>query len=159
MRTIVVLWIVAGVGLLVSLAINRRKTRAAVIRGARMFGAILPSLAGMLAVASVVLAAVSPATLQRLLAGSGPVPFLAALGVGSIALVPGFIAYPLAGVLRQNGASISVLAAFLTSLMMVGVVTLPVEARYFGWRASLIRNGLAACGSAVVAAGMTWVLR
>jgi len=91
-------------------------------------------------------------------AGPGPLPFFTALGIGSIALIPGFIAYPLAAVLRQNGASTPVLAAFITSLMMVGILTLPVEARFFGWRVSLLRNGLALVGALFVAAGMAWVL-
>jgi len=101
---------------------------------------------------------VTPAMLQRVLSGSGPLPFLTALGIGSIALVPGFIAYPLAGVLQKNGASTPVLAAFITSLMMVGVLTLPLEARFFGWRVSLLRNGLSFVGAVLVAAGMAWVL-
>ena len=91
-------------------------------------------------------------------AGPGPLPFFTALGIGSIALIPGFIAYPLAAVLRQNGASTPVLAAFITSLMMVGILTLPIEAKFFGWRVSLLRNGLALVGALFVAAGMAWVL-
>jgi uncharacterized membrane protein YraQ (UPF0718 family) len=105
-----------------------------------------------------VLAAVTPAMLQPVLSGAGPLPFLIALGVGSVALMPGFVAYPLAGLLRQSGASTPVLAAFVTSLMMVGVLTLPLEARFFGWRVSLLRNALAFIGAVLVAAGMAWVL-
>jgi len=126
----IILWIITGVALLVSLA-----------------------------AVSLVLTAVTPRMLQGILSGTGLLPFFSALGVGSIALIPGFIAYPLAAVLRQNGATVPVLAAFITSLMMVGVLTLPLEARYFGWRAALLRNGLALCGAIIVAAGMAWVLR
>jgi len=153
------LWIIAGIALLVSLAADRRKTRAAVLQGLKMFLGILPMLLGVLAAVSLVLTAVTPAMLERILSGTGLLPFFSALTIGSIALIPGFIAYPLAALLRQNGASVPVLAAFITSLMMVGVLTLPLEARYFGWRAALLRNGLALCGAVLVAVGMSWVLR
>lgn len=152
------LWVIAGVALLASLIRDRRKTRAAVVKGLRIFWSILPLLCGVLALVSLTLAAVTPEMLRRALSGSGPGPFFAALGIGSIALIPGFIAYPLAGILRQNGASTPVLAAFITSLMMVGVLTLPIEARFFGWKVALQRNGLALVGTFVVAAGMAWVL-
>ena len=153
-----VLWIITGVALLASFIADRRKTRASLLKGLRMFWGVLPLLLGVLAVVSLVLAAVTPDMLQQVLSGPGPLPFFTALGIGSIALIPGFIAYPLAGLLRQNGASTPVLAAFITSLMMVGVLTLPVEAKFFGWRVSLLRNGLALAGSILVAAGMAWVL-
>jgi uncharacterized membrane protein YraQ (UPF0718 family) len=153
-----VLWVITGVALLASLVADRRKTRLSVLKGLRIFWGVLPLLLGVLAVVSLVLAAVTPDMLQHVLSGSGPLPFFTALGIGSIALMPGFIAYPLAGLLRQNGASTPVLAAFITSLMMVGVLTLPVEARFFGWRVSVLRNGLALVGAILVATGMAWVL-
>jgi uncharacterized membrane protein YraQ (UPF0718 family) len=153
------LWIITGVALLVSLVADRRKTSAAVSRGLKMFVGVIPLLLGILGAVSLVLTSVTPRMLEGILSGTGLLPFLFALGVGSIALIPGFIAYPLAAVLQQNGASVPVLAAFITSLMMVGVLTLPLEARYFGWRAALLRNGLAFCGAVIVAVGMAWVLR
>lgn len=154
----IVLWIVTGCALAASFVADREKTRRSVRKGLEMFLGILPLMLGVLAVVSLVLAAVTPAMLERALSGAGPLPFLAALGIGSIALMPGFIAYPLAGILRQNGASTPVLAAFITSLMMVGVLTLPVEAKFFGWRVSILRNALAFVGAVLVAAGMAWVL-
>jgi uncharacterized membrane protein YraQ (UPF0718 family) len=152
------LWLATGAALLVSLIADRGKTRVAVVKGLKMLGSIGPLLLGVLAVVSLVLACTTPEMLQRALSGAGPLPFFIALGIGSVALVPGFIAYPLAGMLRQNGASVSVLAAFITGLMMVGVLTLPVEARFFGWRMSLIRNALALAGSLAVAAIVGWML-
>jgi len=152
------LWIITGVTLLASLVADRRKTRGAVAKGLRIFLSIAPLLCGVLALVSLVLSAITPEMLRQVLSGSGSLPFFTALGIGSIALIPGFIAYPLAGLLRQNGASTPVLAAFITSLMMVGVVTLPVEAKFFGWKVAFLRNGLALAGTLVVAAAMAWVL-
>lgn len=64
---------------------------------------------------------------------------LAAL-IGSITAIPGFIAFPLAGILRNSGISYTTIAAFTTTLMMVGTITFPVEVTYLGKRVALIRN-------------------
>jgi uncharacterized membrane protein YraQ (UPF0718 family) len=55
-------------------------------------------------------------------------------------LVPGFVAFPLAAALLKNGAGYAQIAAFVSTLMMVGVVTLPVEIKTFGKRATVVRN-------------------
>lgn len=70
---------------------------------------------------------------------------------GSITMMPGFIAYPLAGVFLDQGVSYMVIAAFVTTLMMVGVATYPVEKQYFGKRSTIIRN-VTAFGIAMVIA-------
>lgn len=43
------------------------------------------------------------------------------------------------------------IAAFISSLMMVGVVTAPVEIKYFGKRLTIIRNFMAFIFSLIVA--------
>ncbi|GAB1410051.1 hypothetical protein MASR1M90_12050 [Desulfovibrionales bacterium] len=66
-----------------------------------------------------------------------------AAAIGSVTLIPGFIAFPLAASLLAAGAGYGQIAMFLTTLMMVGVVTLPLEATYFGKRLAIERNVLA----------------
>jgi len=152
------LWVFAAAAALVSFAADPGKTRRACRIGLRMFVGICPFLLAVLALVSLVMAALTPETLRAVLGGRGVGPFFAALGIGSVALIPGFVAFPLASVLRHYGASNATLAAFITSLLMVGVLTLPVEARYFGWRTSILRNVLALGGSIVVAGVMALVL-
>jgi uncharacterized membrane protein YraQ (UPF0718 family) len=153
-----ILLAITAVALIASLIADRRKTLMGVRRGLRMFVNLLPTLVTVLAAVSLLMAAVHPATLERWLGGGGPVPFVAALIVGSIALIPGFVAFPLAGVLKDNGATTAVLAAFITTLLMVGVVTLPIEIRFFGRRIAVLRNLLAFGGAVVVALVMTVIL-
>ena len=62
--------------------------------------------------------------------------------IGSVTFLPGFIAFPLAGLLLSRGVMYMVLAAFTTTLMMVGVVTYPIEKAYMGTRATIMRNSL-----------------
>jgi len=54
--------------------------------------------------------------------------------------MPGFIAFPLCGILLKKGVLYSVLSAFSTTLMMVGVLTYPIEKEYFGVRLTILRN-------------------
>ena len=78
---------------------------------------------------------------RRYIALLFPVLLIAAV-VGSITLIPGFISYPIASALIKEGASYAVVATFMTTLMMVGVVTLPLEIRYFGGKVAILRNAL-----------------
>lgn len=78
---------------------------------------------------------------------------LSASSFGSITLMPGFIAFPLSGILLKKGVSYLVLAAFTTTLMMVGVLTFPVEKEYFGSKVTILRN-LMSFGIAMIVALM-----
>jgi hypothetical protein len=63
--------------------------------------------------------------------------------VGSVTLIPGFVAFPMAAMLLGGGAGAMQIGAFVSSLMMVGVVTFPIETRYFGKKTAAVRNLLA----------------
>ncbi|HOV07644.1 MAG TPA: hypothetical protein PK482_00855, partial [Spirochaetota bacterium] len=78
-------------------------------------------------------------------------------GIGSVALIPGFISYPLAAVLLKNGVSYPVISIFITTLMMVGIVTLPIEKKFFGWRVALTRNILSFIGALIIGACMALI--
>jgi hypothetical protein len=54
--------------------------------------------------------------------------------------MPGFIAFPLCGMLLEKGVSYMVLSGFSTTLMMVGVLTFPVERAYLGTKVAVLRN-------------------
>ena len=58
----------------------------------------------------------------------------------------------------QGGAGATQIAAFVSSLMMVGVVTLPLEIQFFGKRAAFLRNLLAYVFSLVAAVFVGWVV-
>ena len=60
--------------------------------------------------------------------------------IGSITMMPGFIAFPLGGILKQNGVLFMIISAFTTSLMMVGILTFPIEKKYFGTKVAILRN-------------------
>lgn len=127
--------------LIASLIANPQKTWEGVKKGALMFLRLLPTLVLMLALVSVVLYLIPEEKLSEYMGeGSGITGWMAAAFFGSVALLPGFIAYPLCGILIKSGVAYSVIAVFITTLMMTGFLTLPVEARFFGWTVSIIRN-------------------
>jgi len=107
----------------------------------KMFINLLPILLLMLALVSIVLFLIPNETMVKYLGeGSGVKGWISAATVGSVALIPGFIAYPLSGILIKSGVAYPVIAVFITTLIMTGFITLPVEAKFFGWRTSIIRN-------------------
>lgn len=71
--------------------------------------------------------------------------------IGAILYIPSLISYPLAGSLLESGASISVVAAFITSLTMIGIVTLPLEIKEMGKEMALLRNGIGFIMTIVIA--------
>jgi uncharacterized membrane protein YraQ (UPF0718 family) len=155
----IILYIVAGGLLAVSALKDGKKTLQALKKAWKAFEGILPQFLVVLILVAVVLAVLDTATISRFLgSGSGVCGVLVAGLIGAITLIPGFVAFPAAGALLQNGAGATQIAAFVSSLMMVGVVTLPMEMKYFGKRAALLRNGLAFIFSFVAALFVGWVV-
>ena len=134
---------VSAVLSLVSFILDRKKTIAGFKKGWNMFKNVLIPFLSILILVSILLYVIPPSVINRLLgSGSGALGFAIAAVVGSITLIPGFISYPIAAGLISQGASYAVVATFMTTLMMVGVVTLPLEIKYFGRRAAIARNVL-----------------
>jgi uncharacterized membrane protein YraQ (UPF0718 family) len=128
---------------LVSFLLDRKKTVAGLKKGWKMFRNVLFPFLIVLILVSVVLYFIPKDFIgQYLGSNSGVTGFVIAALVGSIALIPGFISYPIAAGLVQQGAAYSVVATFMTTLMMVGVATLPLEVKYFGKMIAIIRNVL-----------------
>ena len=91
-----------------------------------MFKNIIVPFLNILMLVSLLLFIIPPRLITEYLgAGSGVVGFAIAAVVGSITLIPGFISYPIAASLVKQGASYSTVAVFMTTLMMVGVVSVP----------------------------------
>jgi len=137
--------------LIISFVFDKSKTIEALKRGLKMFLSLLPPFITILIVVSVALFLTPNAFLIKWFgSGSGAFGMFMAAIIGSISLIPGFIAYPLGGILVKNGVSYSVIAVFITTLMMVGVVTLPIEKRFFGLKIALLRNILSFFGAIII---------
>ena len=131
---------------------DRQKTLKALRKAWKSFEGILPQFLGIIVCVGMLLAVLDPQTINRILGKSSGFPgVLIASIVGSITLIPGFIAFPTAALLLKGGAGYMQMGAFVSTLMMVGVVTLPAEISFFNRRTALMRNALAYVFSLLVA--------
>jgi uncharacterized membrane protein YraQ (UPF0718 family) len=136
-----ILYALAAAGLIISFIKDPKKTKMALKKAWKSFENILPQILAVFILIGLALSVLSPQTISRFLGSSSGIwGLLAAAIIGSVTLIPGFVAFPLAAALLNNGAGYMQIAAFVSTLMMVGVVTLPVEIKTFGKKATIIRN-------------------
>ena len=135
------LYALTGLSLFISFFANRDKTVRAIKIAVKKFVTILPAFFLMLTLVSIVLFFLPEEVISALLIGENTyVRVMLAAAVGSVAIMPGFIAFPLCGILLTKGVPYMVLSAFTTTLMMVGVLTYPIEKAYFGITVTILRN-------------------
>jgi len=131
---------------------TRKKQTMAMKKAWKSFENILPEFLGVIMLVGVLLAVLNPQVISKIIGNdSGWVGVIIAAIVGSITLIPGFVAFPTAAMLLQNGAGYMQIGVFLSTLMMVGIVTMPVEIKYFGKKLTILRNLFAFIFSFIVA--------
>jgi len=143
MNEMYVLWIITGLALTMSFVVSRQKTFQALKIALKRLSNILPPFLVMMLLVSAVLYFATDEMIAHYLGNENKYyAVLIASIIGSITFLPGFIAFPLAGLLLSRGVMYMVLAAFTTTCMMVGIVTYPIEKAYMGTRATIMRNSL-----------------
>lgn len=148
----IVLYVLAATLLLLSFIKDKAKTKIALVKAWKAFENILPQFIAIIIIVGLMLSVISPATISKFIGNqSGWIGMFLVAIVGAITLIPGFVAFPLAATLLNNGAGFMQIAVFISTLMMVGVVTMPVEISYFGKKATLLRNLAAFLFSFIVA--------
>lgn len=152
------LYIFTGLAVIISLIFDRKKTVLAIQNAIKKMGKILVPLLLILIFTSLALYFIPEKIISQSLTNNNKYinTFIAAL-IGSITMMPGFIAFPLAGILRDRAVTYMVISAFTTTLMMVGILTFPLEKKYFGTKVALQRN-LIGFGIALIVALMTGLL-
>ena len=152
MSTKTALYVIAFSALSISFFKSKEKTKLALKKAWKSFENILHQLLTILVIIGIMLGLLTPEQISHLLGNvSGWIGILVASIIGAITLIPGFIAFPLASALLKNGAGYMQIAAFISTLMMVGIVTMPLEIKYFGKKATVIRNTEAFVFSLIVA--------
>lgn len=155
----VCLYAVTAVLLAVSSVKDRVKTRLALLKAWKIFVSVLPQFLAILLLAGLLLAVTPPETIQTVIGrDSGFVGWVVCALLGSVAVVPVLVAFPLAAQLLQNGAGLTQIAVFISALTTVGIVTLPMEIRYLGRKVAIVRNLLALLCSFAVALAVGVVL-
>jgi uncharacterized membrane protein YraQ (UPF0718 family) len=134
---------------------DKQKTKLALLKAWKSFENILPQFLGVLVLIGIMLAYLDTQTISKVLGNqSGWWGIIIAAMIGAVTLIPGFVAFPTAALLLKSGAGLMQMGAFVSTLMMVGIVTMPVEIKYFGRKLTIYRNLLAFLFSFLVA----WVI-
>lgn len=142
-------------GLALAVKGDRSKARQALRVSLKSFLGILPSLIVIVVAISLMMAFVRPDDISRYIGEQAGFAGTLAIGaVGAVLFIPAIIAFPLAASLLSNGASVQAVAAFITTLTMIGVVTLPLEIKEFGRRMAILRNVFSAVAALAIALAM-----
>ena len=139
---ILFIWAMTFILTIISYLKNKEKTSAALLSSIQTLKKITPAILSMIILVAFILSILPKETLVLILNQNGIFGFVIVSLIGAIVTIPGPIAFPLAGALFQMGVSQELLASFITTLTMVGIVSAPLEISYFGKRFTLLRQGL-----------------
>ncbi|MEN8904680.1 MAG: permease [Clostridiales bacterium] len=127
--------------LILSFVMDRGKTIKALKIACKKFRNIFNTFISVIIIISIILVFIPETIISHYITGGNYyLNVFIALIIGSITMIPGFVAFPLSGILLKNGVSYMVISAFTTTLMMVGIITFPIEKKYFGFKVALLRN-------------------
>lgn len=131
---------------------DNEKTKNALKVALRSFVKILPTMLAIVGITGLVLAIIPPEWISTYLGEQAGIygPISAGL-IGSLTLIPGLVAIPLVGTIYRQGASIYTVAIFISTLTMVGIVTLPAEIEQLGKKLAIWRNGLSLAFAILIA--------
>ncbi|MFI3213416.1 MAG: permease [Eubacteriales bacterium] len=153
------LYILAIGCLIISFIKSKQKTKKALLKAVKSFENILPQFLSIIIAIGIMLSVLDTQTITKLLGdSSGILGVIIATIIGSITLIPGFVAFPLVAALFESGAGVMQVSAFVSALTMVGIVTLPLEMKTFGKKVAITRNVCAFIFSFFVAFAMGVIL-
>lgn len=147
-----ILYLGAFILFLISYKKDKEKTKKALLKGWRSIENILPQFLGIILVVGLTLAILKPETISSIIGSNSGIfgVFLSAV-LGSVAMMPTFVAFSTGEMLLKNGAGIAQVAALISTLTLIGIITIPLEAKYIGKKAAAYRNILAFIFSIIVA--------
>lgn len=137
----VILYAIAVILTSVSFMKNRNKTKSALLKSWRMFCNILPDMLSIMLFVGLSLSILTPSLISSVIGEqSGFIGIAYSTIIGSVALIPSFVVFPLGATLVQNGAGLPQVAALMSTMMSVGMTSLPMEQKMFGRSFAYSRN-------------------
>ncbi|MDZ7763723.1 MAG: permease [Melioribacteraceae bacterium] len=134
---------IALILLLIAFLKDRSKSIEALKVAVRSFVKILPSILMIVVLVGIILGVLQPETITQWLGEkSGALGILLTGVLGAVLHIPSLVAFPLAWTLLKSGSSITIIATFIATLTMIGVVTFPLEVKELGKKFAIMRNGL-----------------
>jgi len=150
--TVIFINLFALICFFISYSKDRGKSKLALKVSLKSFLRILPLIFIIVILIGLMLAFLSPDKISKI-AGqqSGYKGVLIFAFLGTILHIPSLVSFPLAASLLRSGASLTAIAAFITTLTMIGIVTLPLEIKELGKKIALLRNGLSFIAALAIA--------
>ena len=141
--TAIAINVIAVAGLLIAFIKDRKKTTRSLKIAGKSFIKILPMVLIIIVFIGLLLGFVPPSQISRFVGEQSGMKGVLLVGVaGALMYIPALLAFPLAASLLESGASVTAVAAFITTLTMVGIITLPLEIKELGKKMALLRNGI-----------------
>lgn len=139
----IVIYLIVGILFFLSFFKDREKTKQAFKSGIKSLFQAMPEFIVIMMLVFLALGFVNEKTISDVLGEkSGILGILLAGAFGSIALIPTLVAFPLAANLIRMGAGYGQVTMLITTLTMVGMITLPIEVKYYGKKRAVLRNVL-----------------
>jgi len=162
--TAVIINIIAIIGLLIAFSKDKDKTIKSLKIAGVSFIKILPMVFIIIIIIGLLLGFVPPGfvppdQISKFIgeqSGIGGVLLVGA--VGALMHIPALLSFPLAASLLESGASVTAVAAFITTLTMIGIVTLPLEIKELGKKMAILRNGISFVIAIIIALIMGVIL-
>lgn len=155
MTTTIIIYSLVAVSFGASLLKSKEKTKKAMQVAAKAFMKTAPSLLLVLGIVGLTFGFLDEQTISKLVGEeAGFSATIVAAVLGAITLIPSLVAFPLAGSLFRSGATVVTISAFITTLVMVGMVTFPMEVKTLGKKFTILRNTLSFLAALLIAALM-----
>lgn len=140
----VILYSLSFILLILSFIKDKDKTKKAIQIAFKSVENIMPQFLGIIILVGILLAFLNPETISKLIGGnSGFLGVFLSSIIGSITMMPTFVAFSLGNTLLQSGAGYPQVAALISTLTLVGFLTYPMESKYIGKKAAFLRNFIA----------------
>jgi uncharacterized membrane protein YraQ (UPF0718 family) len=154
----IILYTIATIYLGISSMKNKSKTKTALLNSWKMFRNVLPDLLAIMLFVGLALSLLTPSLISSIIGeNSGLMGIIYSTIIGSVALIPSFIVFPLGHTLVQNGAALPQVAVLMSTLMSVGIATISMEQKTFGHSFAYARNASAIIMSLLFAL-IIWVV-
>ncbi|PGA99642.1 hypothetical protein [Bacillus toyonensis] len=123
---------------------DRNKTKDALFKSWKMFRNLLPALLSIMLFVGLSLSILTPSFISSIIGEqSGLLGIIYSAILGSVALIPSFVVFPLGNTLVQHGAGLPQVTALMSTLMSAGLTTMPMEQKIFGRSFAYARNASA----------------
>ncbi len=147
-----ILYIATVLLIILSYKKDKEKTKKAILKGWKSIENILPQFLGIILVVGITLAVLKPEMISNIVgSNSGILGVVFSAVIGSIIMMPTFVAFSTGDMLIKSGAGIAQVVALISTLTLIGIITIPLEAKYIGKKATIYRNILAFLFSIIVA--------